>query len=482
MSPRVGAYICPRGVSGIEYRATRSGIEVTRSFEVPGRIESERQAMEWLLAALGDANITRADLVVTLRGFGTVHHVLPVPPAGDELLAPIVERELRRLEPGLDAPTTSWLPLPSDPAEIRDGPALKQVLAAGAPRHVVETMEHAIHAAGHKLTHLTALPAAIQRLHEEFVGDTEPMALVAPLRDGAFLGFFIAGAMRLTVDPPLAPDEQHDAEALAEETELGATFLRQQFRGAQLSNVVLVAPPTAFTDAESVFARKLSIPVTRIMTGDLSSGGLAALGGVLDARSASPLGLGTSQGKGASGRGGGLRVAANASILVAAVVAGFALFSAYQAREAGNRLRAMRPRLEQESFGLGPVRQTANQRRLIRDALALLGLVEGDRRQLRTSLASLSAAALPPVRLDDIHLARGNDGWSATVAGSVNTESTARSVELLHEFYRDLPKQLRVEQLVLQDLVYENVPAEVTMRGVRFRLAFVLPYSEERRR
>ena len=470
MSPRVGAYVCPRGVSGIEYRVSRAGVEVTNSFDIPARIESERQAMDQLLGALANANIRKADLVVTLRGFGTVHHLLPMPPARDELLAQVVDREMRRLEPGLDEPTTSWLPLPLDPLDVADGPPQRQVLAAAAPRHVVDAMESAIRAAGHKLVHLTVLPAAMQRLHEEFVGDGEPSALVAPLRDGAFLGFFIAGAMRLVVEPPLAPDEHIDAPALAEETELGAVFVRQQFRGAQLGRVALASPPEVIPDAESVFGERLNVQVARLALHELSPGGLAALGGVIDSRSVAALGLATHQRKGMSERGRALRTASFVSLAVAAAVAAFTVFTAWQARDASNRLQLARARLEQETFGLAPVRQTATQRKLIRDAVALLQLVENDRRALQQSVAAVAEAAVPPVQFARIELRQAPVGWFASIAGAVNGGSTARSVELLHEFYRELPKRLNIEDLALEQLNYGDADAH----GVQFRVSFVI--------
>ena len=480
MSARVGAYLCSRGVAGIEYRVARSGIEIVRSFDVPARIESERQAMDQLFAALVDAGIKRAELTLTLRGFGTVHHVLPMPPARDELLTPIVERELRRLEPGLDTPTTSWLPLPGDPADVGDGPPQRQVLAAAAPRHVVETMESAIRGAGHRLTHLTVLPAAMQRVYESFAGGSDPTALIAPLRDGAFLGFFVSGAMRLVVEPPLDVGHESDAVALAEETELGAVFVRQQFRGAQLSSIVLAAPQDELSGAETVFTEKLGVPVSRISTSDLSSGALAALGGVLDSRSSAPLGLGTLQGKAGPGLSGPLRTASFAAVGVAAAVAAFAIYSAYDAGAAARQLNDARQRIEQQSFGMSSIRQTAQQRKLIRDATALLQLVEDDRRLLRQGLVSLAGAALPPVRLDSVHVEQGPNGWLASIAGSIEGASHARSIELLHEFYRDLPRKLEIQDLVLEQMEYaDGSPSGDQRPAVRFRMSFMVPYPKE---
>ena len=478
MTALVGAYVCPRGVSGILYRATRGGVEVLRSFDVPARIESERQAMEQLFRALADIGVKRAELALTLRGFGIAHHVFGVPPAKDELLDPIIEREIRRLEPGLDAPTVAWLPLPTDPADAADGLPQRQVLAAGAPRHVVEAMENAIRAAGHKLVHLTALPAAAQRLFEGMVAVRETTALVAPLRDGAFLGFFLSGAMRLVVEPPLAPDELHDAAAMAEETELGAVFVRQQFRGAQVTSVVFAAPPGEYIEAEAVFMERLRIPTKRAATQDLSPGGLMALGGVLDARSAKPLGLGTAQARRVGGAAATVRTASIVSLVAAAAVGAFALLESVRAHDAMTRLRATNTTIEQQSFGMLSMRQTAEQRKLISDAVSALRRAEEDRRHVREAMAAVAGAALPPVRLDSLHMTRAGNGWDSHVAGNVQATTNARSIELIHEFYRELPRRLSIEELQLEELAYADSSA--APGAVRFRMSFFVPYPKDR--
>ena len=477
MSRLVGAYVCPRGVFAIEYRVTGKGIEVLRTFDNPARISSERQASDHLLRILQDAGITKAAVTITIRGFGVVHHMLALPPARDEVLTPLVDRELKRLEPQLDDPTVGWLGLPSDPAQMTDAPPQRQALAAAIPKHVGETIVAAVTGAGHRLAHLTALPAAVQRLHEQFVPDGSPSALVAPLEDGALLGFFLGGALRLVVEPPVVEGEQLDAPAIAEELELGAMFVRQQFRGAQIARVVIAAPGDAFIDAEAVINERLTVPVTRMNMQHLSAGTLMALGGVLDARAEQPLSL-----SGASMRAspaGMLAPMAWAAVLLAVVVGAYAMIEAFRTRDAFTELAKTRQRIDTESFGLTGIRETADQRRLIRDAVGALQLSERDRRELQNGLSTLSGTVLPPLRLDSLQLDRGTNGWVSSMSGHVAAESNARSVELLHEFYRDLPRRLGVEELSLGQLSYADDGADgVSSPGVRFQISFVIPYSK----
>ena len=63
--------------------------------------------------------------------------------------------------------------------------------------------------------------------------------------------------------------------------------------------------------------------------------------------------------------------ASYASLVIGAVVAAFALYAAYDARDAASRLRGARQQLERESFRFAPVRQTAAHRMLVRDGNAL---------------------------------------------------------------------------------------------------------------
>jgi hypothetical protein len=476
VSRLVGAYACPRGVSAIEYRVTGKGIEVLRTFDHPARINSERQAADHLLRILQDAGIKRAGMALTIRGFGVVHHMLALPPARDELLTPLVDRELKRLEPQLDEPRVGWIGLPVDPAEMTDAPPQRQVLAAAVPKHVGDALAAAIAAAGHRLAHLTALPAAAQRLHEQFVPDGSPSALVAPLDDGALLAFFLGGAMRLVVEPPVAEGDSLDAPAIAEELELGAMFVRQQFRGAQVARVVIAAPGDSFMGAEAVINERLGVPVTRMNVQHLSAGALVALGGVIDSRSEQPLSLlGGPQRASPAGM---LAPVSWAAVLLAFVVGAYAMIEAFRTRDAHAELAGARQRIDAESFGLTGIRETADQRRLLRDAVGALRLSERDRRELQNGLSTLGGIVVAPIRLDSLHLDRGSDGWMSTLGGQVSAETNARSVERLHEFYRDLPRRLGVEELSLGQLSYGDANPETGTSGsVRFQIYFVIPYA-----
>ena len=480
MSRVVGAYLCPRGVFLVESHARAAGLELARAIDEPGRPASAEAAATLLVQALDSAGIEKAEVAVVIRGFDTVHHVLSLPPASDAMLSPIIEREIRRLEPQLSDPLFGWLPLPADDSLPADQTNQRQVLVAATPRAAADAIESALENAGHTLLHLTALPAAFQRIVEEFEPSRETTAFVAPLPDGAFLGFFLGGAIRLTVEPPLQDQEAQESAAMAEEVELGAMFVRQQFRGAQIGHVTIAAAPHEFTDADAILGEKLGVPITRLNTHGLSASSLAAMGAVLDARSSDALSIAgrLSRKKQASAR----VVFQRAGHVAAAIGALLALWTIYQgftARRAAADLRDAKRAVEQESFGLLPIRATAGQRRLIRDALAALRIVSEDREELQRLLGAISTGINPPVQLDSLQLARGSNGWVASLAGTAAAATNGRAVQALHDFYRDLPRRAVVEQLALETLTYDESNDDARGATVRFRLSFVLPSAKK---
>jgi hypothetical protein len=154
------------------------------------------------------------------------------------------------------------------------------------------------------------------------------------------------------------------------------------------------------------------------------------------------------------------------------------MIEAFRTRDAFAELTKARQQIDSQSFGLTGIRETADQRRLIRDAVSALRLSQRDRLELQNSLSTLGGTILPPIRLDSLHLDRGDNGWVSALGGQVAAETNARSVELLHEFYRNLPGRLGVEELALGQLSYGDGNPETGAPGsVRFQISFVIPYS-----
>lgn len=473
MRPRVGAYVCPLGVYLVECRVGSAEVEVRNVLPAPASLRDVNEAAAHLLHTLATAGIRRAGVALVLRGFDVGHHVLSLPSATPRVLAPVIEREVRRLEPKLVDPAIGWTPLPVGPGQSGARPET-QILAAAAPRSVVDAFEGQLRAAGHALLHLTAIPAAAQRLHDEFDESDAPGALVVPLPDGAFIGFFVHQAMRLAVEPHLGSNVP-DAVALAEELELGGMFLRQQY-GAAVEHVTIAAPASTLPDADAEVARKVPAAVRRLDVQGLGAAELIALGGILDSRAAHPLSL---AGLGGTTRVAGtdaVRIASAVAVAIAVMTAGWTVYEAIQARRSAQELAVVRRRVEQESFGTRPLRETALRRKLMHDANAVVRASNGERLGSARVLAALMNAVPGAIVLDSVHLQRGGDGWAVSMAGSAAAESNARAVQALHEFYRDLPTRVAAEGLALERIRYADSSAAP---AVGFQVSFVVPPPKE---
>lgn len=474
----VGAYVCPRGVFAIEGKRAGGGVEIERTLEEPAVLESALDAADRVIDVLRTAGITRADVALALRGFGVVHHVLQMPPAKDEMLAPIIEREVRRLEPQLGDSVVSWVPLPSLEAGGPEGGPQRSVLTAAAPSDVVQLFEQRIVAAGYRLVHLTALPVAMQRLLEAFDTGSDSTALVAPLPDGAFLGFCLNGGLRLIVEPPLPAGAEHEVAALAEEVELGAMFVRQQFRGAQIDRVLLVGSSESLADAESVLAERIHVPAQRLGVQDLSPAALAALGALLDAQSPKPLALGGASRRRSEARARSpLETMSLAAVVLLLLVGAWTITETVRARRAADELQTARRHIEQDSFGLTRLRATAGQRKLVRDAVAAVRVVAADRIQLQEALTEIATSVQYPIRLDTVRLARAPSGWLAVLSGNIHGVTNTRAVQSLNDFYRELPERLTVDSLKLDQLAYADSADGAAF--VRFQLSFAIPTGKK---
>jgi hypothetical protein len=481
--PLVGAYVCPRGVYAVEFKRSGRGYAIARSFEAAGVINTFEEAADRIVDALRAAGIPRADVAVAVRGFGVVHHVLQMPPAPDDILNPVVEREMRRLEPQLGDSIVSWISLPA----LRElGPEAqnhRSLLAVGAPTAFVKALQDTLRRTSYRLLHVTALPVGMQRVFEEFETGSDASGLITPLPDGAFLGFALDGALRLVIEPPLPQDPEHEMAALAEEAHLGVIFVRQQFRGVRIDHLSIAGTKHSLRDADEVFAEKVGIPVSRLGIRELSPAGYAALGAILDARSAAPLSLGgVSRERARTRAAASLDSASYAAIAIALVLAGFTAVQAFRSRDASDALRDARSSIQRDSLALVPIRSVASRRRAANDAAEAMRLSAVDRLELQQALAGIAYAVKPPVRLDTLQLQRSADGWSTALAGQVVSETSARAVQWLHDLYREIPRRLPVDSVRLDLLTYDEVPeTDATRATVRFQLSFeIMPRTRGR--
>lgn len=478
--PRIGAYVCPRGVFAVECVPAAGGLEVRRAFGEPLGLRNADEAAQRLVTVLHAAGVTRARVSVAIRGFGVAHHTLQLPPAADAVLDAIVEREVRRLEPELADCVVRWMPLPAIEDSLtgpQGGPAQRAIFASAAPRDVVTALDERLRAAGHRLEHLTTLPVAAQRVVEQFDSGSGTVATVTALPDAAYIAFSLEGGVRLIVEPPLPQDAAHEASALAEELELAVTFVRQQFRGSAVDRVALLGARQSMADLRDSVAERLGVPAKQIEGETLAPASLIALGSVIDGSATRPLSLGgVTRAQHESAAMSRLATASVVAVFVLALAAWWTVAETVRTVRAGRALQAAVRRVERDDLGLASLRATAEQRRRVANALEAVRVSAADRASVQGALAALAAAMPSPVRIDTLRLAWLAGGWRAVVGGAIESTSNARAVQVLHDLYRELPERLAMDSLRLDQLAYGDEGPDPDADGghVRFQLSFAL--------
>ena len=169
-------------------------------------------------------------LELGLSGFGSAHHILPLPMAPRDVLEPVVRRELLRYYPDLRDPVVGFTEGPE--VEPGDGPR-RELLVGAVPRELAETLHRVLAAREITLSHLTILPRALQGVYDTFDGGEPPAVAVLLLESGPLIGCFQTGALRLYIEPPLDIHGRpvRAAKAVADQVSRATLFLRQQFPG-----------------------------------------------------------------------------------------------------------------------------------------------------------------------------------------------------------------------------------------------------------
>jgi hypothetical protein len=229
-------------------------------------------------------------------------------------------------------------------------------------------------------------------------------------------------------------------------------------------------------DAETVLTEKLHVPAKHLGVRGLSPAAFAALGAVLDDQSPRPLSLGgDSRRRAEAAAVTTLQSASVAALFILALVGAWTITETVRTQRAERAVHTARMRIQQDSFGLAPIRATAERRRLVRDAMAAAQVVARDRIALQEALAGVAAAVRLPVRLDSLHLVRADNGWKTVLGGNAVGVTSAEAIQSLYDVYRELPQRLTLDSLRLDELAHTDSNATRGTAQVRFRLSFGIP-------
>ena len=475
---KFGALIDPDRIYVIEYVRKPGGVEITHHMSVARSMPSIEEASDAVVelvrsvAGPGDANLTAA-----IRGFGISYHLLTLPPAGADVLAPIIDREMRRMFPDIEDPLVGFAvggqidrrtgklatpaakeSLPERRSSVATGEILPlEILAAAAPRHVVNTVAGTLERAGVRLEHLTVVPQAMARLYREVNGSPDPAALAIMLQGSPVIGVFQGGDVRFISEPPPSDEglSAVDVQTVIDQIGRARMYLRQHFRGADISRIFVAADPADQAHVDAVLNAALNVDVVPLAPAMGPPAAIAALGGVLNAEAGSEMVLYPSPADlrraDAKRRERTWTMAAAAVCMLAVGVAAFMTVTA--ARAAGD-LRAERAAADAAMARIAPAMSVIGERRANLERVAAISAHYAGRQQLARLVNGIRLAQPVNVDLTGATLTRVSGGWRVEIAGTAVGATGADVLEGVAEFSRELPARIPLQGFNLDSFEY----------------------------
>lgn len=471
-----GALIDPDRIYVIEYARRATGVEIIQHLTVARSmptIEEAADAVAHLVrtaAPPGSARLTAA-----IRGFGISYHLLTLPPAGADVLAPIIEREMRRIFPDISDPlvafalgghidrrtgraaTSSKKGFPERRSDATEDVLPLEILATAAPRHVIDTVADTLTRGRIRLDHLTVLPQAMARLYREVNGSPAPAALAIMLQGAPVIGVFQGGDVRFISEPPVSEEglSAVDIQTVIDQIGRARMYLRQHFRGADIDKIFVAADPADQTHVDAVLNAALNVDVVPLAPAVGPPAAIAALGSILNAESGTEMVLYPSASDArhavaATRRHAWLGVAA----AVCALAISAAVFTTVTASRAAGELKAERAAADAEMARIGPAMNVITERRANMERAAGIQAHYGGRQQLARLVNGIRLAQPPNVALGSATMSRTGGGWRVEITGTAIGESGADVLEGVAEFQRELPARIPLETFTLDSFAY----------------------------
>ena len=483
---RFAALIDPDRVYVIEYARRPAGVEITHHMSVARTMPSVEEAADALVelirssAAPGEAKLTAA-----IRGFGISYHLLTLPPAGADVLAPIIEREMRRIFPDIEDPLVGFAVgghidrrtgrpaaqaakkgLPERRSAISTGEVLPlEILAAAAPRHIVDSVSRTLDRAGIHLEHLTVVPQAMARLYREVNGSPDPAAVAIMLQGSPVIGVFQGGDVRFIAEPP-ASDEglsAVDIQTVIDQVGRARMYLRQHFRGADIEKIFVAADPADQAHVDAVLNAALNVEVVPLAPAMGPPAAIAALGSVLNAEAGTEMVLYPSSAdlqRASERRRWRSRTAAAIAVCVLAI--GIAAVTTVISSRTAGRLRAERALTDAQMAKIAPAINVIGERQANMDRAAAMQVEYARRQQVARVLNGIRLAQPPNVGLTNATLTRAGDVWNVEISATAVGSSGADVLEGVAEFSRELPARVPLEGFNLSAFEYAGEPGDMS--------------------
>ena len=481
---RFGALIDPDRIYVIEYVRQAAGVEIVDHLSVARSMPSIEEAADALVDLLrSSSGRGEAQLTAAIRGFGVSYHLLTLPPAGADVLAPIIEREMRRLFPDIEDPLVGFAV--GGHIDRRTGkPAMEnkrkyperrgvdaadvlplEILAAAAPRHVVSTVAASLQLAGIQLDHLTVVPQAMARLYREVNGSPDPAALAIMLQGAPVIGVFQGGDVRFISEPPASEEgiSSVDIQTVIDQVGRARMYLRQHFRGADIDRIFVAAEPADQAHVDAVLNAALNVDVMPLAPAMGPPAAIAALGSVLNAEAGAEMVLYPSP---VDLRRVVERRRARMRALLAATVCGMAVlvaaFMTVTASRAAGELRTERALADSQMAKITPAMGVIDERVANIDRIAAIQAHHGRRQQLARLLNGIRLAQPPNVGLTSASLTRTPEGWRVDLSGTAVGSTGAEVLEGIDEFSRELPARIPLQAFSLDSFEYAGEGSDMS--------------------
>lgn len=473
------ALIGPGGVTLVEHQRDQDWVRAVGQWTDLRAAASIDDGVTRLAALLDRAAARKPRLAVVIEQFGVMHHLMMLPRATDAIIAPIVKRELQRVF-GANDPIVAFT-RGEAPA---DAGAPQQVVIAAAPRDTIDGLR-LLSSNGARIEIATVVPKAMHSLYELNGASKEPTAVLVCLETGPHLAFFLDGRLELAIDPPIAPEgDRPTVDMILDQLERGAVYIRQQFRGAEATRVLLAAREDEYTEIAHAIENRLTARVKPLFKGAASPEAVVAIGAALEGRHRSPLDL-FPHPPTLGQRAGALVTGPTRYVTAAVAAAAIALlWGATQVSSlvSVNRETArLRDTIAVESPAIAPMRTVALRRAdraaqagFVRDAIA-------DRSSLTRTLAAIGANAAEGISFDTVRVERSADGWSATIEGRARGATTTQAVYGIDALLRNIRELPTVSAAALDDFDYPKAAADSLARaGAPVTIAFHLSFTAKR--
>lgn len=496
MRPSYSALVEPQGIYLIEYSRDKGGMHVVSQRQIAGALGNVDEAALRLRSAINGDGGDSSDTSVVIRGFGSAHHIMALPPAKPDVLRPIITRELNKIFVGLNDPVVEFTQ--GGEYDRRQTPRQdvgtpqQELLVAAAPRSLIQAFTGEDGELD-TVTHLTVLPQVMRRLFEQLDNSEEPTALVLALPGGPEFAFFHERELRLIIEVPksaakpwaaklgMNAEQEDDAkvnvQTLVDRITRGSTYLRQQFRGAVVSRILLACDESDRERVKQGLEQDLGIEVIPFAPEVGSPAAIAALGAAIDSESASGLNLLASKtGKVHSTTdNSSKKLLALSAAVLGVIMLLWALGPVVSAARWQKNIDAQNRALSRQAPAFQTIKAIADQRAANVQSRTLFNTINERKDKLRNILRSIALTTPGGVQLDQISLTPASptgDGWNGSVSGISSGLNTAQAVEGVDIFYRDLQAQLSGHTLTLDDLDYLPGVEGNTDINIKFKITF----------